>query len=366
MVFHLSKTPVLYIKKYTGLNTLYFFKPAFNFIFTILSASKQISNDSSNTTNNLRLYFAEIIKRLNMRLRHIEVFHAVYNCGSITGAARFLNVSQPSISKVLAHAELQLGFPLFDRHKGKILPTREAERLIEHVNQAYRNINELRRVSKNLGSAESGVIRFAVAPALGIDIIPAIVASYLEQHPDTMFEIETLHQHQVVRALRELRIDFGIVFNPPATQGIKIDHLASAEFVALASDVSNLGNQSKMKLEELNGKRFINLSTRSPLGQLLESRFESSNIKLQSVANVETYQTAKALVANGAGMAVIDEITARSTGHESVTARYLDPPMQFELSILHTVTDPLSILTQRFIDHMKIEFNAFLGRPLNQ
>ena len=46
-----------------------------------------------------------------MRLRHIEVFHAVYNCGSITGAAKLLNVSQPSISKVLAHAEQQLGFP---------------------------------------------------------------------------------------------------------------------------------------------------------------------------------------------------------------------------------------------------------------
>ena len=301
-----------------------------------------------------------------MRLRHIEVFHAVYNCGSVTGAAKLLNVSQPSISKVLAHSEQQLGFPLFHRHKGKIVPTREAERLIDHVNQAYRNINELRRVSKNLGSAESGVIRIAVTPALGIDIIPAAIASYLEQHPDTMFEIETLHQHQVVRALRELRIDFGIVFNPPATQGIKIDHLVTAEFVAITNASSGPCNQSKLTLEELDGKRFVNLSTRSPLGQLLETRFESSGIQVQSVANVETYQTAKALVANGAGMALIDEITARSSGHDSVIARYLDPPLQFEVSILHTVTDPLSILTQRFIDHLKTEFDMFLERPLNQ
>ena len=302
----------------------------------------------------------------NMRLRHIEVFHAVYNCGSITGAAKLLNVSQPSVSKVLAHAEQQLGFPLFNRHKGKIVPTREAERLINHVNHAYRNINELRRVSKNLGSAESGVIRIAVTPALGIDIIPAAIASYLEQHPDTMFEIETLHQHQVVRALRELRIDFGIVFNPPATQGIKIDHLVTAEFVAISNDTSGPGIQSKMKLEELNDRRFVNLSTRSPLGQILETGFESGSIKFRSVANVETYQTAKALVAHGAGMALIDEITARSTGHGNVIARYLDPPLQFEVSILHTVSDPLSIITQRFIDHLKTEFNAFLQRPLNK
>jgi DNA-binding transcriptional LysR family regulator len=300
----------------------------------------------------------------DMRLRHIEVFHAVYTCGSITGAARMLNVSQPSISKVLAHAEQQLGFQLFDRHKGKIVPTREAERLIDHVNEAYRNINELRRVSKNLGSAETGVIRIAVTPALGIDVIPAAIASYLATHPDTMFEVETLHQHQVVRALRELRIDFGIVFSPPATQGIKIDHLATAELVVLSNESMNLDKNSKLTLGELDGMRFVNLSTRSPLGQLLAARIEVSDIQLHTVANVETYQMAKALVAHGAGVALIDEITARSAGHHNVIARYLDPPLQFEISILHTVTDPLSIITQRFISHLKAEIKAFLQPPL--
>ena len=275
-----------------------------------------------------------------------------------------LHVSQPSISKVLAHAEQQLGFQLFDRHKGKILPTREAERLIDHVNQAYRNINELRRVSKNLGSAETGLIRIAMTPALGIDFIPAAIASYLELHPDTMFEIETLHQHQVVRALRELRVDFGVVFNPPASAGVVIDHLATAEFVALAHESSSVADKMKVALNDLDGKRFINLSTRSPLGQLLATQIETSNIQLQTVAHVETYQIAKALVAHGAGITLVDEITARSSGHDNVIARYLEPPLRFDVSILHTATDPLSIITRRFIDHLKSEFDDFLNTPL--
>ena len=50
-----------------------------------------------------------------MRLRHIEVFYAVYTTGSITNAAMILYVSQPSVSKVLGHAEMQLGFQLFVR-----------------------------------------------------------------------------------------------------------------------------------------------------------------------------------------------------------------------------------------------------------
>ena len=48
-----------------------------------------------------------------MRTRQLEVFHAVYTKGTITEAAKHLHVSQPSVSKVLAHTESQLGFLLF-------------------------------------------------------------------------------------------------------------------------------------------------------------------------------------------------------------------------------------------------------------
>ena len=102
-----------------------------------------------------------------MRLRHIEVFHAVYTYGSITAAAKFLSVSQPSVSKVLAHAEQQLGYLLFDRVKGKVIPTLEAERLIGHVSDVYQSIDELQRVSHNIADSDKGCIRLAVTPGRG-------------------------------------------------------------------------------------------------------------------------------------------------------------------------------------------------------
>jgi DNA-binding transcriptional LysR family regulator len=85
---------------------------------------------------------------------------------------------------------------------------------------------------------------------------------------------------------------------------------------------------------------------------------------LRTVANVETYQIAKALVAHGGGVALIDEITARSSGHDNVVARYLEPPLQFDISILHTISDPFSVITQRFINHLKKAMGAFLQPPL--
>ncbi|NOR20526.1 MAG: LysR family transcriptional regulator [Xanthomonadales bacterium] len=295
-----------------------------------------------------------------MRLRHIEVFHAVYSAGSITGAAKLLNVSQPSVSKVLAHAEQQLGFKLFDRVKGKIIPTQEAERLINHVTDAYDNINELRRVSENIRTTKTGLIRIAMAPAFGIELVPAAIASYLSKHPETSFEIETLHYQQLVRALKQSRVDIGMVFDPPPVPGIAIDHLASAECVAIAHKSMDFASKQRLTLKDLDGMPFINLNSRNPLGRLLASRKKANDIKFNNVAKVETYQMAKALVAEGAGVSIIDEITARSTGHKEVTAWKLEPPLEFNIALLHLEHEPLSIVTQHFVEHLKAAVNAFL------
>ena len=64
-----------------------------------------------------------------MRLRQIEIFYHVYRAGSISGAARNLFVSQPSVSKVLRHLEDQLGFDLFLRDKGRLVATEAAHEL---------------------------------------------------------------------------------------------------------------------------------------------------------------------------------------------------------------------------------------------
>ena len=64
-----------------------------------------------------------------MRLRQIEIFYHVYRAGTISGAARILNVPQPSVSKVLNHTEDQLGIELFLRQRGRLVPTQVAHEL---------------------------------------------------------------------------------------------------------------------------------------------------------------------------------------------------------------------------------------------
>lgn len=297
-----------------------------------------------------------------MRLRQIEVFHAIYTSGSMTNAAKLLNVSQPSISKVLAHAEQQLGYLLFDRVKGKLVATPEADRLFGLVSNVYEHVEQLRHVAENLRASDVGKVRIAATPAFGIDLLPTAVSTYLESHSDTVFEIETLHYDEIAGALLESRVDIGLAFNPVPVPGLVTESLASGEFVAITPRDVDFGDQSRITVETLAQYPFIGLSSRGPLGRLLSSHLESSNVDLKRIVYTETYHIAKALVTKGAGVSIVDAITARSGNEENIRTWMLDPPLRYSVEVISADAMPLSILGKRFVDHLRNVVQDYLSR----
>lgn len=297
-----------------------------------------------------------------MRLRQIEVFHAVYSTGSMTNAAALLNVSQPSVSKVLAHAEQQLGYLLFERSKGRLIPTPEAHRLFEHVVAVYDDVDRLRQVAANLRSASSGRVRIASTPAFGLELLPRAIASFRNARGDSVFEIETLHLDEINRALLESRVDIGLAFDPIANPAIQERTLANGRFVVLAPPDSPFAEDASLGIDDLRGHPFIALNNRGPLGRLLSTHLAANDAELDIVAWTETYHVAKAMVAFGAGITIADEVSARSaTGHH-VRMMPLEPALTFEIKTLNLASAPLSLAANAFVDHLGASISTFLSR----
>jgi DNA-binding transcriptional LysR family regulator len=296
-----------------------------------------------------------------MRLRQIEVFHAVYSTGSMTSAAAMLNVSQPSVSKVLAHAEQQLGYLLFDRVKGKLVATPEAHRLFAHVSAVYRDVDRLRHVAANLRAGDSGHIRIAGTPAFGVEVLPKAIATFREKHADTVFEIETLHLDQLNEALLESRVDIGLAFDPPTMPGIELETIAASRFVVLAPADVDFGGKTRLAATDLREQPFIGLNSRGPLGRMLSTYLEPLQGDLNIVTWSETYHVAKALVGCGLGTTITDEITARSGGIDNIQILELEPELGFDIKVLSIAAAPLSVAAQNFIEHLRLCIDEFLA-----
>lgn len=296
-----------------------------------------------------------------MRLRQIEVFHAIYSSGTMTSAAAMLNVSQPSVSKVLAHAEQQLGYALFERSKGRLIPTPEAHRLFEHVAAVYQSVDRLRHVAGNLRESGGGQVRIASTPAFGLELLPRAITSFREAHNDVVFEIDTLHLEEINTALIESRVDIGLAFDPIGRPGIEERALAKGRFVVLAPPDSHFRAGKAVTIDDLRDYPFIGLNNRGPLGRLLSNYLESSDTELDVVARSETYHVAKALVALGAGVTIADEISARSETGGKVKILPLKPKLSFDIKAMRLASTPLSLAGNAFIEHLKTSIVDFLA-----
>ena len=80
-----------------------------------------------------------------MRLRHIELFQAILQTGSLTAAAELLHISQPAASKISSMPSSSSASPLFDRVRGKLQPTAEARLRSSRPSARHRPAEPARR-----------------------------------------------------------------------------------------------------------------------------------------------------------------------------------------------------------------------------
>jgi DNA-binding transcriptional LysR family regulator len=285
-----------------------------------------------------------------MRLRQIEVFHAVYVTGSITGAAQALHVSQPSVSKILQHAESQLGFPLFRRLKGKLLPTEEAHLLFREVDEVYQRVGSLKATVKNLRSGGAGHLRLAVLPSLGLGLTPNAIAKFRASNPGMTFDVQTLDHEDVLRCLYERESDLAIVFAAPKHPRLKSVQIGSGELVLLYRRGAISGVDGRVDLCRLAGSDHISIVGSGPIGVLLGSELDRLEVALNEVVSVRTFYVAAALVRQGVGVAIVDEFTARATVTPDLRYTRLAPAIAFGVHCIWLEERSPSLTCLQFIE----------------
>lgn len=284
-----------------------------------------------------------------MRLRQIEVFHAVYANGSISAAARALNVSQPAVSKVLRHTEAQLGIKLFDLVRGRLVPSDEAHALFREVDEVFDRIASLQLTAQNLRASGAGHLRIGVVPSLGLEIAPRAIAAFRAKNPDVTFSVRTLHHNDVVRSLYERECDLAIGYDPPHHPRMRQKKLASAALYLMAPKGQFGADRDAVAITELNGLDMVSVTGSGPIGDLVTRAFSKAQIEAREIVSVSTYYIAAALVRYGSGVAIVDAFTAQAMATDGLDVLQLTPELNFGVCAAWLEDRPLSKLGSKFV-----------------
>ncbi len=283
-----------------------------------------------------------------MRLRQIEVFHAIYTTGSISAAARKLHVTQPAVSKVLHHTQAQLGLTLFELVRGRLVATEQAHALYREVGEIHERLAALDKAVGNLRQLAGGLLRVACVPSLGQHVLPAAITALRRQHPKLSIELQTVHHDQVLRRLLEHDCELALVYAPVAQPRLSIVPLEQAELMVLARE-GDFPDTGALALSRLQGRPMVGLASSGPLGELFDHAVQTAGVLLDTQVTSQTYAIGAALTAQGAGPCVVDEFTARGHSGNGLRAHALAPPLRFAVCCVHLEDRPLSAAAQRFL-----------------
>ena len=287
-----------------------------------------------------------------LKLRHIEVFHAVYVAGTVSGAARALQVSQPSISKVLRHAESRIGFQLFRVVRGRLVPTDEAHVLFHQARDLHARAESLDETARNLRRGAEGHLRLAVLHSLGLDAVPAAIARFRADHPQVSFDIKTLHTEDIARALRERACDLAFLYDVRQREGLSVTKVGAGELVVLFHRDDLASPPERVSLEMFKGLSLIRLANAGAVGSSIYHAFNLDDADPLSVV-VQTYFVAAALVRRRAGFAIVDEFTALASLTPELDYRPLADPMAFAVYGVHLEDHPMSRIEHQFVTTMQ-------------
>jgi DNA-binding transcriptional LysR family regulator len=279
-----------------------------------------------------------------MRLRHIEVFHAVMQAGTISGAAQVLHISQPAVTKVLQHCELQLGLPLFERIRGKLYPRPEAHRLFAETEKLTRDLAGIRRLAATLKSKSVETVRLVATPSLAASVLPPALARWRRDFAQTQCELATQHTDEIVNILRIGEADLGLSLQDPRHPNIVAEPIAEGVLEALAPAGWWPAPQrgTPLAVAELPDD-LIGLTGSDPLGELIAGAFEAADRQPVYRTVVQTYQLARSLVETGGTLALVDPFTAALPDPgERLQRRPLAPAIAVRLYVLSASHHPLS------------------------
>ncbi|WP_274016066.1 LysR family transcriptional regulator [Vibrio parahaemolyticus] len=289
-----------------------------------------------------------------MNLRQLEVFYAIMQAGTVSGAARLLHVSQPNVTRVLAHTEQQLGFALFERVKGRLVPTQEAKALLPEAEKVYQQLGQFRSLTNKVKQGTQH-LRIGAPPVLAAHLLAPTVALLSKEH-DISFELLTANRDELCSGLLKHELDVAIAFGeetPPAIMG----HVLLKENLALIAPKSAaIPAEKTVILEELisHDLPIIGLDSRDPLGLLLHQTLSARDEHYQHAITVRSYSAAAELVKHQAGFAIVDPWTTKQYRQDdAVSVHALEPNMSFSVSILFAEHTPQSIATKQFITALK-------------
>ncbi|MES2529065.1 MAG: LysR substrate-binding domain-containing protein [Bdellovibrionota bacterium] len=187
-----------------------------------------------------------------MTLTQLNYILAVDRCRNFAQAARECFVTQPTLSMQIHKLEDYLQIQVFDRSKLPVEPTPMGKKVLEYARKVMQQSQALEELSRSLRGEISGEYILAVIPTLAPYLLPLFVGEFVKKYPNVELKIFEYQTDEIIRYLKEGKIDGAILATPLEEKTLTEEHLFYEPFKIFLSPEHSLLKKKNIEEKELN------------------------------------------------------------------------------------------------------------------
>ena len=239
--------------------------------------------------------------------RSLALFLAVVDGGSVTAGARQVHLSLAAASTRLQELEHQLGVRLLQRSRQGVALTPAGQELLPHARTLLADVERLRQALAPYSRGLRGRIRLAANTAAVHDWLPDALAGFLAAHPDVDVDVREQASPDILAALRDGRADLGVLSQVVDTTGLRTWPLYTDQLVVAGTAHTLAALPAAPTLRDCAAHPLVGLPQDAALSAFLLRQAASAGVGLHHRTRLGTAGAVLALVAAGAGLAVLPE-----------------------------------------------------------
>lgn len=286
---------------------------------------------------------------MSLNFRQLEAFHAVMISGSASRAAELLQVSQPAVSRAVADLEAEIGFALFDRVRGRLVPTPEGRLFFSDVSANFAGLDRLKASAARIRDFGSGTIRVASLAALGSTLVPRAIRRFRDAHPTTAITLHVASSAAVRDLVVNGQFDVGLAADEVDLSGV--DHRVFGSFRAVCAlpPGHDLAHLATIRPKDLHGQPFVALAPEDRARAEMNRVFADAGIQPDIVVETPSASTVCALVLEGVGVGLVNPMAADGFAERGLLFRPFEPEIYFKAHLLFRPDTQRAALVKAFV-----------------
>ncbi len=285
-----------------------------------------------------------------LNVRQLEAFRAVMLTGSMTGAGRFLSVSQPAITRLIRDLEEELKLQLFVRDGPHIMPTEEARALFKEVERHYAGTERIREAAYAIREFKGSRLKIAANLSITLACMPRTVNRFEGLFPRSVVSVRSGVSAEIVDLVSSGAVDIGFAAVRPGRRDVGTVALAASQWVCMMPKGHPLETRDEINPRDLDGVDFISVGPSSMSRYELDGILQASGVSPHTRLEVQYSVSAATFVKQGLGIAIVDPLAARLNAGPDLVFKRFSPTLPYVLSVVYPASARPTGLPEEFVN----------------